>query len=288
MLAWAFPSSAERRLLPPARRSPTPWVIAIMLFVTVIVAAAGLAIANAARIVGQGVESRYSVQLPDGSQAAAVAALLRRTAGVTAVHPVEERELRRTLEQWLGPGDLGAGLPLPALIDIDVAPGAHADAIGQALAKADPGARFTAYAQELAPLARALSALQWLAFGLVVLMGLATSAAVVLAARGALDTNRPTIEVMHGIGATDEQVVGLFQRRIAIDALAGGIGGSLAAGAVLLLIAGSDGGLVGELTGRRLLGLGDILLLALLPLLGAGLATLVARRALLKALRAAL
>ena len=51
----------------------------------------------------------------------------------------------------------------------------------------------------------------------------AAAAAVVLAARGALDTHRFTIEVMHGIGATDLQITHLFQRKIAVDALAGSL-----------------------------------------------------------------
>ena len=40
-----------------------------------------------------------------------------------------------------------------------------------------------------------------------------------LAARGALDTNRSTIDVMHGIGATDDQIARLFQRRLALGQL---------------------------------------------------------------------
>ena len=63
----------------------------------------------------------------------------------------------------------------------------------------------------------------------------ATAAAVVLATRGALDTHRFTIEVMHGIGATDRQIAALFQRRIAIDSLTGSLVGAALAGAVLLV-----------------------------------------------------
>ena len=59
---------------------------------------------------------------------------------------------------------------------------------------------------------------------------LATAAAVVLATRSALAAQRSTIEVMHGIGATDQQVTRLFQRRIAIDALIGGVAGATLAG----------------------------------------------------------
>ncbi len=64
---------------------------------------------------------------------------------------------------------------------------------------------------------------QWLSFGLVLLLSAAATAAVVLAARGALDTHRFTIEVMHGIGATDVQVTHMFQRKMAVDALVGSL-----------------------------------------------------------------
>ena len=134
----------------------------------------------------------------------------------------------------------------------------------------------------------AVRALGWLALTLVVLIALATAAAVVRAARGTLDTHRGTIDVMHGIGATDDQVARLFQRKIALDALSGGTAGAVAAGIVLLLIAGGGSSWLADLTGGPLLGPRDVLLLALLPLIGTILATVVARLAVLKALRASL
>ena len=123
---------------------------------------------------------------------------------------------------------------------------------------------------------------------LVLLIALATAAAVVLAARGTLDTHRPTIDVMHGIGATDDQVARLFQRKIALDALTGGTAGAVAAGIVLLLVAGGGSTWLADLTGGPLLGGRDVMILALLPLAGTILATIVARLAVLKALRASL
>src|SRR5207244_1386590 len=57
-------SEAESRLLPGGTfRGPTPYVIAIMTFVMMIVAAAGLALANAAGVVGSAVEHKYILQL---------------------------------------------------------------------------------------------------------------------------------------------------------------------------------------------------------------------------------
>jgi cell division transport system permease protein len=137
------------------------------------------------------------------------------------------------------------------------------------------------------PLLHSLRLLQWVAFGLVLLLSIAASAAVVLAARGALDTHRFTIEVMHGIGATDLQVTHLFQRKILIDALIGSLAGALAAAVVLLLLA-SGAAIAGELTGGATLGPIDLLILALLPLALTLLATWVARTAVLRSLRKAL
>jgi cell division transport system permease protein len=92
---------------------------------------------------------------------------------------------------------------------------------------------------------------------------------------------------MHGIGATDMQVTHLFQRKIAIDAFVGSVAGGLAAAVVLLLLAGGAA-FARDLTGGATLGIGDILILALLPLALTALATWVARTAVLAALREAL
>jgi cell division transport system permease protein len=290
MLDWVAASPAERRLLPGGRlQGPTPYVIAIMMFVMVVIAAAGLSLANAAAMVAKGVENRYSVQIANGAALAPRAeAALKDAPGVAAVRPVPEAEMRDTLERWLGPAGAQADLPLPALIDVDLKPGASPKAIAARVEQAVPGARFVAHSAMLGPMLRALRSLTWLAFALVVLIAIATAAAVVLAARGALDTNRATIEVMHGVGATDDQIARLFQRKIALESLTGGLAGAGAAGIILLLIAGGRAVWFDDLAGGPLLDAGDLLFLAALPLIGAAVATVVARLAVLRALRESL
>ena len=160
--------------------------------------------------------------------------IVRATPDVAAADAVPESEMRRTLERWLGPAAQSDELPVPALVNFDVKPGADLGAIRQRVTNALPGATIAAHREVVGPLLRSLRLLQWVAFGLVLLLSAAASAAVVLAARGALDTHRFTIEVMHGIGATDVQVTHLFQRKIAIDALFGSIAGAAVAGFVLL------------------------------------------------------
>ena len=290
MSALFSPRAADRRLLPGGSlRGPTPYVIAIMTFVMMIVAAAGLALANMAGIVADAAENRYVLQLPDSGDGRLEAAVdaARNAPGVTNVEPVPEEEMRRTLERWLGPTGIGDDLPIPALIRLDLAPGTEPAAVERYMTQRAPTAGLVAEEATLGPLLNSLRALQWLALALVLLMAAATSAAVVLAARGALDTHRSTIEIMHGIGATDGQVARLFQRKIALDSAVGAGLGGVAAALVLLLIAGGAA-FATDLAGQAPLGPFDLLLLALLPLAAIALATFVARLAVLGALRQSL
>lgn len=289
MLGWLFAAPPERRLIPGGWfEGPTAWVIAIMSFAIVLIAAAGLALANAAGIVAQGVEHRFAVQVPGGQTTLpSVLAAVRTAPGVTGADAVPAAEMRHTLEQWLGPAGVGADLPIPALINFDAAPGSDLADIGRRIVAADPSARLIAHRDSLRPLLRSIRALQWLALSLVVLMAAAAAATVVLAARGALDTHRGTIEVMHGIGATDLQVTHLFQRKVALDALSGSFIGAAAAGLLLAALFMAGSGLAGNLAGVAPLAGRDILLLALMPLSLSIIATSVARATVLAALRRA-
>jgi len=129
-----------------------------------------------------------------------------------------------------------------------------------------------------------LGALKWLAAGLVLLMVGATAATVVLAARAALDLHRATIEVLHLMGATDVQVARLFQRRIALDALFGGLIGFILAALVLIGLGQRVSALGSELLGSAAVPAPAWGILVGLPVFGVLLAMLVARLTILRAL----
>jgi cell division transport system permease protein len=285
--------TADRRLLPEGRLAgPMPWVIAIMMFLTVLAAAAGLGLTGAATSLGAAAGNRITIQIveanPDARerQAERVMAVLRGTDGVRNAERIDAEEMEDLLDPWLGGGGLDAELPVPVMIDAELAPDLYQrlpELRGRVLAAA-PTARVDDNAQWLAPLAKLISALKWLATGLVLLMIGATTATVVLAARAALDTHRGTIEVLHLMGATDVQVARLFQRRIALDALFGGVIGFLAAALVLLAIGRRIGALGSELLGSAGLPVTSWAILILLPVGGVFLSMLVARTTILRAL----
>jgi cell division transport system permease protein len=281
-------ASAERRLLPwEGFHLPSLAVIAVMTFAMIVVGAAGLALSRTASAVAQGVEHRVVVQLPAPApgQVQRTVSTLRQLPGVIAAAPISEQELRETLRRWMGDAATAAELPVPALITVELHPGTDVAALRQRVERTIAGSSLVAESSELRPLLQSLGVLQWLAVALVLLIFLAMASAIVLAARGAFDTHRPTIEVMHGIGATDSQLTRLFQRKIAVDAAAGALVGSIAAAVALLLIGATGAAFAGDFLGAAPLGPAEFLVLAILPVVAVLLAVAVARWTVLGALR---
>jgi cell division transport system permease protein len=290
-------ASSERRVLDEAGGfGAMTWVMAIMLFLTVLAAAVGLGTATAARALDRELAGRLTVQIVDGDTvrrdgaAARALAAIRAVPAVRVATPVDRAELTRLLRPWLGSDGSDAELPVPAIIDVtlrDATQGAIA-AVAAAAHRASPAARIDRHASWMTPVSGFMRTLTLLALTLVVLMASATAAVVVLAARAGLETHRATIEVMHMLGSTDVQVARLFQRRIAIDAAIGGAVGGAGALAVAAFLGSQLSGLGSDLLGGATLGGGDWLLLAALPVAFVILATLAARTAVLAALRAIL
>ncbi|EGD59906.1 hypothetical protein Y88_2346 [Novosphingobium nitrogenifigens DSM 19370] len=288
---------SDARILPePRLTGPMPWVIAIVIALMVIAAASGLALRNAAVAADADLSGGVTVQIVSAApaernrQADAAVAALGKVPGVTQVRRVAQDELNSLLEPWLGtrPGDEVEDMPIPALIDLHLSGSAtpqELDRLHRAIAAAAPAARVDAQQAWLAPVFRAIVALQWLSGGLITLLAVATVATVVLSVRNALGNHRTTIEIVHMLGGTDAQIAGVFQRAAATDAAAGGIiGGAVGLTAIFILaheFAGLGSGMVTGATLRWL----DWGVIAAIPLGGVALALLTARLTVLAALR---
>lgn len=295
---WRGGSSAgDPRLLPEAQLSgPMPWVIAIMIALTVVAAASGLALRNAAATASADLEGGVTVQIVTAApterlrQAAAVVAVLAKAPEVAEVRQVAQEELNTLVEPWLGtrPGDDVEALPIPALIDVRLKSAATADRIAHLRALVVPvasSARVDAQAGWLAPVFAAIGTLQWLAGGLIALLALATIAAVLLASRNALGNHRDTIEIVHMLGGTDKQIARVFQRSMAFDAAAGGLVGLLFGVVTIVTLSRQFAGLGSGMVAGAVLHWQDWIVIAAIPLAGVALAVLTARMTVIAALR---
>ncbi len=237
---------AQGRWLPQGRRGPMPWIITVMTFLTLLSGAAGLGLAHGLVQMRGQLAGGYTVQLVEANPArrtthvAKVADLLRRQGAVRTVTVVPERDLLKQLEPWIGKDARPEDVPVPALIDIAFAPDVDEAAVARverAVRAIAPNARIDAHQRYLAPVERLMRTLMWLAASLVAMMILVTGAVVTVAARGAHEAHRSTIDVMHLLGATDLQIARLFQRRIALDALFGSFVGTVAATLLIWIVA---------------------------------------------------
>lgn len=267
---------AATRILPPSRfTGPIPWVLAILVALVVIAGSGGLALRNLAASANAGVGRAVSVQViepnPDlrGVRAAAAVRALTRLDGVQAVRQVPEAELAAMLEPWLGDIAASGDVPIPALIDVELAGPASPAAIARietALKAAVPRARVDAQGEWLRPVANALRALQYLALGLIALVALAAAAAVWLAARGAFSAARDTVEIMHLLGATKQQIAGMFLRDVLREATLGATLGTLAGVAAVWALGQQFAALDSGLVSGGGLRLTDWLAIAAIPL----------------------
>jgi cell division transport system permease protein len=294
LLDFALPEH-DRKLIPEGRLSgPMPWVIAIMLFLTLLVAAAGLTLAEAARQGGQDLARHVTIQIIEAdpaqraAQRAAVTRALRKLDSIAEVKPVPDAQVRALLEPWLGTGVIDADVPVPALVDVRFASVPTAETLTRlqsTLRSVAPNIRVDSHSSWMAPFFELMRALIWLAAAVFLLLLVATSAVVILAVRSTLNTHRETIEIMHMMGGTDIQAARLFQRRVALDALLGGIVGFIVAAVVIMTVGNRFAAVEpGLLSGAHFPYYGWAIL-AFIPLAVMALAMLMARMTVISALK---
>lgn len=279
----------------PRLAGPMPWVIAIMVALTVIATATGAALRNLTNAASDELSGGVTVQIVEANpdvrddQARRAAARLRATPGVESARIVSQDQLQSLIEPWLGPRGAGDdAIPVPALIDARVDGVVGPEMLGalrRSIREIAPAARIDAQSTWLRPVFGAVSALQWLALTLIVLLGGATAAAVLLAVRTALGANRETIEIVHLLGGTDRQIARVFQLSVGIDAAVGGVAGFAVGLAIVLFLGNRFSGLGAGLIEGGALGWIDWTSLVLVPIAGLLLAVATARLTVLRALR---
>ncbi|TPG52709.1 cell division protein FtsX [Sphingomonas glacialis] len=283
-------STADRRLLDESRGTRVmTWIMAIMLFLTVLAAALGLGTLGAAALLDRQLAGRLTVQIVEPveakrlDQAARALAALKSTREVTRATEVTPAKLATLLRPWLGSDAADPDLPIPAMIDVDlrVVDAAAVARVRAAVRQVAPSARIDRHESWMSPVRDFMAMVSWLAGGLVLLMAAATAAVVILAARAGLETHRATIEVLHMLGSTDVQVARLFQRRIALDTLLGGLLGTALALVTVGVIGWQLRALGSDLLAGLALSTRDWIVLGCLPIAFAVLATFAARQAVL-------
>jgi cell division transport system permease protein len=293
----------KKRTIMPASNGTAPLdvVIAVMAFLAALALGASLIAERAADSWSQGLAAKLTVQILPPSSGPAKAALaaetaaalqvLRATPGIARAAPLSEQEQLKLVQPWINADMLVADLPLPQLIDADVAPGADIDspALAARLKAVAPHSVLDDHSHWIARLRDMAETLAWSAYGVLFLIAVATAATVAFATRAGLDAHNDMVSLLHQMGAQAGFIAGAFQSYYQRAALiAAGTGAGLAA--VLFLVTGglqaTGVGLVPflPLPPMSLRGL-ELLWLLAVPVAAGAIAAVTARLSVLSALR---
>ena len=245
--------SSRIRILPREQgAAPLDVVIGVMAFLAALALGASLVADRAAQGWRAGLSGRLTVQiLPpangaaepvlDRESAAAVQVLIQ-TAGIVHAAPISQAEAAQLVAPWLGSDALVADLPLPRLIDATLEPGAQVDMndLRSRLHAAVPDATLDDHSRWIGRLKRLANAVIWTGYGILLLIGIATAAAVTFATRAGLQAHHEIVSLLHQMGAHANFIARSFERHFFLSALGAAMLGASAAAALFLLAGGLE------------------------------------------------
>lgn len=222
--------------------APLDLVIAVMAFLAALALGASLIAQRAASTWSEGLAGKITVQVlppaegPPAERLAhevnAALAVLRTTPGIARVAPLSNEEQLKLVKPWLGAAAIVSDLPLPQLIDADIVPGAAPDlkALSARLKADAPDAVLDDHSRWIGRLRDLARTLIWSAYGVLLLIAVATAAAVSFATRAGLDAHSEMVALLHQMGAQADFIAGAFEWHYFRAALlAAGAGAALAA-----------------------------------------------------------
>ena len=222
-----------------------PWIMMLMVFLATLSLAGALSVQNMTAKWSSSMTGSLTVQvLPpkefagaDMTERAKSATMvevnkavdfLKDVRSVKQVKIVPLPDLQELLKPWLGEAILDEGFPLPRLIDVTIDDGDDVDLnkLKDELVKVAPNASLDVHRIWLAKLMKLATSLNLTALGILGLVLLTTSFAVIYATVTSLEVHRPAIELLHLIGARDGYIASLFAQRTMTFSFGGAIVGA--------------------------------------------------------------
>jgi len=222
-----------------------PWILGFMVYLAALAVGSAMVVDRLSANWQNGLTGNLTVEVPftddigvteRGELLDQVINLLSATPGVAGTTLLDDREIARLLEPWLGAEATELDIPLPAMISVTLRENAELDVaqLQQDLAAIQPGARVDDHADWIADALSFLRGLKLLAALLTGLVLTATAFTVVFVTRTGLSIHRSVIEIVHLIGAPDAYIAQQFQAQsLRLGIIGGVIGTLLAAGTML-------------------------------------------------------
>ena len=229
--------------------APLDFVIAVMAFLAALALGASLIADRTTQGWSHGLAAKLTVQIvpPDNGDAKqildretdAAVDLLRAAPGIAHAAPMSDAELNALVAPWVGQNGLTSDIPLPRLIDASITPGMRVDvaALVQQLRKAAPHATLDDHSRWISRLGAIADTVRYSAYGILLLIACATTAAVSFATRAGLDAHHEMVALLHQMGARASFIARTVEWHYFTSALVAALLGTVFA-ALLFLAAG--------------------------------------------------
>jgi cell division transport system permease protein len=222
-----------------------PWIIGFMVYLAMIAATVALLVDHVTQRWQRDLSGQLTVELPGiaGEDAAqrqqrvdAALEEITDTNGIIGTRVLDEVEVKRLLQPWLGDQADQLGVTLPDLVAVSVQPDIRPNLseLAERLQQVSPGVAIDDHAQFNAGALRFLRTIEVLAISLLGLVLVATAGVVAFTARAGLSIHRRIVEIVHLVGAHDSYVARQFQAQAFRYGFMGACLGSLLAAATLL------------------------------------------------------
>ncbi len=193
--------------------APLDFVIAVMAFLAALALGASLIADRTTQGWSHGLAAKLTVQIvpPDTGDAKkildretdTVVNLLRAAPGIANAASLSDAELDALVAPWVGQNGLTSDIPLPRLIDASITPGMSVDvaALVAQLKKVAPHATLDDHSRWISRLSAIANTVRYSAYGILLLIAIATAAAVSFATRAGLDAHHEMVALLHQMGA---------------------------------------------------------------------------------------
>ena len=225
------------------------WVTGLMVFFATLTLALNFGLSSIARTWVTGLAGTLTIEIKpplspaDGEKISAqsqkkfddsvsnVLSMLKRDASVSTAHRLPDSEIKRLIEPWLGQtadntNDAALdAIPLPALIDVKLAPNANVARLETSIKNIEPAATVDSQSDTLGNVKTLVNTVTL--FMLLLTVVIAALAVVTISGivRSKLLIHQSEVETLHLIGASDEYIARQFRQHTLRGTLRGALAG---------------------------------------------------------------
>jgi cell division transport system permease protein len=209
------------------------WVVGLMVFLLSLVFVGSISLSSSLSQLNLGGYERLTIEIPlHGVQnpealITNVTSTLQRIPGVTQAKLVDNEDVLRLLQPWVGQVNLLDDFTLPALIDVDIKSGTtiNVTELYNLLRQYAPGIRIEEHSHWQNMLEKLRLSLEVIAYLFIGLIGATVMITISLITRSSLATHASIIDVLRLVGAHNHYIARKFQNRAFWLAIKGGFWG---------------------------------------------------------------